>query len=279
MRVIVVLGRVLNPRGMVVNRRVGRIFVNREEYITEPADRCALEVALQIKFSSDSHAGSCEVVVLPRGIPPDADVLRLAIATGADRAIHFAGTSGDAPECDDAATVRLLIAAIDRLGGADLVLTGASTLATGQGQLGPRLAEALGWPQVLDALQVSVSGKRLQAIVESDRRLGGPAPDYVTIAADLPCVVAIPAGALKPRYPDGVRLVNVYRESGDEASALEKWEVGELLESGMLRPVWERRGQRFPPERERGVRIRGTREEMARVAADVLRQRLPGRGS
>jgi len=272
LRVIVVLGRVLDPRGIAVNRRVGRIFINREEYITEPADRCALEAALRIK----EEVGA-EVIALTRGILPDADVLRMAIATGADRAVHFVGAGGDTAGLDDAASVRLLIAAIKRLGGADLVLMGASALATGQSQLGPRLAEALGWPQVLDAKQVSMSEGQLRAIVGSERRPGVSAPGHVAVEVDLPCVVTFPVGSLKPRYPDGTRLVNVFRGLGEGASALEEWEVGELVDPLVLMPVRESRGQRYPPERERGVRVGGTCEEMAQSAADALQRHLPGR--
>ncbi|NLF03160.1 MAG: hypothetical protein GX601_19525, partial [Anaerolineales bacterium] len=51
MRVVVILGRVLDPAGIVVNRRVNRIFINRETYMMQPADRCALEAALRIQDS------------------------------------------------------------------------------------------------------------------------------------------------------------------------------------------------------------------------------------
>ncbi|RLC84371.1 MAG: electron transfer flavoprotein subunit beta, partial [Chloroflexi bacterium] len=55
MRIIVILGRVLDRRGIVVNRRRGRIFINREEYIINPADRCALEAALRIKDAAGAE--------------------------------------------------------------------------------------------------------------------------------------------------------------------------------------------------------------------------------
>ncbi|MDH7485385.1 MAG: hypothetical protein QHJ81_03820 [Anaerolineae bacterium] len=304
MRIIVVIGRVLDPAGIVVNRRAGRIFVNREEYILQPADRCALEAALRVK-----DAAGAEVIALPRSLLPDDDVLRQALARGADRAIHLVGQVGNLPY-EDAAMTRVLAAAVQRLGGADLILTGATTLDTGQSQLGPRLAEALGWPQILGAWQVTIqrvseSAKwmmqavvmaqraTLKDVILSDRRerriswlheretlrcaqgdiFGAVRRDgagYVTVEADLPAVVTVAPGALKLRYPDGVRLINVYR-AGD---AVERWEVSDLVDEAALRPQLEKRGQEFPPERERGVRLSGTPEEMAQALAETLRQRM-----
>ncbi len=258
MKIIVLLGRVLDPRGIMVNRRRGRVFVNREEYILQPADRCALEAALRVK-----DAIGAEVVALPRGPLPDDDVLRLALATGADRAIHIVGQAA----CDDAAWTKVLAAAVERLGGADLILTGATTLDTGQGQLGPRLAEALGWPQAVGAWAVETDGSRVRAIVRRDGT-------FVALEADLPAMVTVAAGALKPRYPDGARLINIYKGVGEIASALEVWQASDLVGGEALKPLLERRGQDFPPERELGTRITGTTEEIARAAANALRERL-----
>lgn len=261
MRIVVILGRVLDPRGIVVNRRAGRIFVNREEYILQPADRCALEAALRIK-----EAVGAEVVALPRAIFPDDDVLRQALARGADRAVYIAGKPMALP--DDGVMVRVLQAALERLGGADLILTGATTLDAGQGQLGPRLAEALGWPQIVGAWTAEVTDGAVQAVLQDGS-------DFLRVEAPLPAVVTFVPGALKLRYPDGRRLINIYRGVGDIAAALERWEAKDLVALEALTPMIERRGQDFPPERERGVRLTGSVEEIARSAADALRAHLP----
>jgi electron transfer flavoprotein beta subunit len=280
MRIIVLIGRVLDPSGIVVKGKAGRIFINREEYLLQPADRCALEAALRIK-----DATGAEVVALPRGPLPDDDVLCQALATGADRAIYLTGDGFE--EVDDAAAVRVLAAVVEGLGGADLLLTGATTLDTGQGQLGLRLAEALGWPQVVGASHVETVDGRVQAVcqcfpplVEGEQSslplVGGGEGGigYVAVEADLPAVVTLLPGALKPRYPDGTRLINVYRGVGEVAEGLERWDVADLVDAEALKPLLERRGRDFPPERERGTRASGTAEEMAQEVASALRQRV-----
>ena len=160
MKIAVILGQVLNPAGIVVNRRRGRIFVNREEYVMQPADACALEAALRVK-----DGGNAEVVALPRGPLPDDDVLRQALSMGVDQAIILSGDGlGGA---DDAVMTRVLAAVVERLGDIDLILTGATTLDIGQGQLGPRLAEALGWPQIVDAWAVRVVGDHVEVVCQN----------------------------------------------------------------------------------------------------------------
>jgi electron transfer flavoprotein beta subunit len=267
MRIVVILGRVLDPSGIVVNRRAGRIFVNREEYILQPADRCALEAALRIKDTTGA-----EVVALPRSPLPDDDVLRQALSTGADRAVYLTGDGFE--RADDAVMTRVLAATVERLGGADLILIGATTLDTDQSQLGPRLAEALGWPQIVGAWQVNAADGKVQTVIQSTSPpVGGDrGGSYVTVEADPPAVVTVLPGALKPRYPDGVRLINVYRAE----DAVEQWDVGDLVDEAALQPLLEKRGQDFPPQRERGVRVSGTPEEMAQTAADALRQWVRG---
>jgi electron transfer flavoprotein beta subunit len=271
MKIVVILGRVLDPAGIVVNRRHGRIFVNREEYVMQPADACALEAALQIKDGSDA-----EVIALPRSLLSDDDVLRHALSAGADRAIHFVGQIAERPKglplpYGDAMATHLLAAAMEQLGEIDLALTGAITLDTGQGQLGPRLAEALGWPQIVDTWAVRVVGNHVETVCRISPPLrgglGGGNP-HVIYEADLPAVVTVHPGALKLRYPDGARLINVYRDE----RAVEVWDTIDLVDADILKPLLEKRGRDFPPERERGVRLEGAPHEMAEALASELRK-------
>lgn len=276
MRILVILRRVLDPAGIVAHRRLRRIFVNREAYVIQPADQCALEAALRIKDESGA-----EVMVVSGQPEPDDDTLKRGLALGADRAIYLSGDGFE--EADDAAVVRALEAVIERLGGADLILVGATTLDTGQGQLGPRLAEALGWPQIVDAWSVAIqrfselaSQRESESVNRSVQAVVQSGSDYVTVRADLPAVVTVQPGALKLRYADGVRLINVYRGEGEIAEALEHWSVTDLLAPDDLAPLLKSRGRDFPPERERGERVEGTPEEMTQTVADALRQRLRG---
>ncbi len=86
--------------------------------------------------------GSCTVISL--GPPAAEDVIRWGVAGGADRGIlisdpAFAGS-------DTLATARALAAALTKEGPFDLILVGKNSVDADTGQVGPELAELLGYP-------------------------------------------------------------------------------------------------------------------------------------
>lgn len=264
MRIIVPIRRVLDPAGIVAHRRLRRLFINREEYIIQPADHGALEAALRLK---DDHG--CEVIVVSGQPEPDDDTLRRGLALGADRGIYLAGDRFQV--ADDAVVARALGRLIKHVGKVDLVLAGLTRMDTGQGQLGIRLAELLSWPQIVNAWSVDVADEVVRAV----RRDGA---GFVRVEAGLPAVVLVPGDAFQPRYADGVRLINVYRGQGDMAHALEQWDVGELVTAEESVPSVESVGRDYPPEREREARVTGTPDEMAQVIVGALQKRIRARG-
>ena len=86
--------------------------------------------------------GSCTVISL--GPPAAEDIVRWGVAGGADRGIlisdpAFAGS-------DTLATARALAAAVEKVGPFDLILVGKNSVDADTGQVGPELAELLGYP-------------------------------------------------------------------------------------------------------------------------------------
>src|SRR5262245_38294404 len=86
--------------------------------------------------------GSCTVISL--GPPVAEDVIRWGVAAGADQGIlisdmAFAGS-------DTLATARALAAALHTVGPFDLILVGKNSVDADTGQVGPELAELLGYP-------------------------------------------------------------------------------------------------------------------------------------
>jgi len=99
------------------------------------------------------HEGEC--VVFSLGPEPAVDVLREAIACGATRGIlisdpAFAGS-------DTLATARALAAALKRVGSFDLVLTGVGSVDAETGQVGPGVAELLGFPFAPAAKRITLA--------------------------------------------------------------------------------------------------------------------------
>src|SRR5204862_2000383 len=105
-------------------------------FVASEADNYALEEALRLK---EKHTG--EVVVLSMGGEEAGRVLRSGLAMGADRAIHLLDVKFKGS--DEFATAEALAKAIEKDGGADLVLAGVQSDDLGTGMTGVMLSEFL----------------------------------------------------------------------------------------------------------------------------------------
>src|SRR6202030_2749753 len=108
-------------------------------FVASEADNYALEEALRLK---EKNGG--EVVVLSMGGEEAARVLRSGLAMGADRAIHLLDPKFKG--ADEFAAATALAKAIEKDGGADLVLAGVQSDDLGTGMTGTMTAELLGVP-------------------------------------------------------------------------------------------------------------------------------------
>lgn len=255
MRIIVTLKQILDPAGFTVHRRLERVFINREDYIINPNDKNALEEALRLK---DAHGA--EVIALSLGEPRVDDALREALAMGADQA--FLLTDEAFAEADAAAAALILGKAIEKIGDYDLILTGQRALDTGASQIGPRLAEHLGLPQVLGVREVSgVDNRKLRA--KRNWKDG-----HAEVEVALPALLSIAPQANKPRYPHGAHIMNAYREW-----EVTTWGLADLgLTEEELSPLIALQRKAFPPERTLGELITGAPSEAAKELAQLLRE-------
>src|SRR5438552_17070610 len=103
-------------------------------YVASEADNYAVEEALRLK---EKHGG--EVAVISMGGEEAARVLRSGLAMGADRAIHLLDPKFKG--ADELAAAATLSRAVDKDGGADLVLAGVQSDDVGTGMTGTMMAE------------------------------------------------------------------------------------------------------------------------------------------
>ena len=153
--------------------------------LNEP-DAYALEEALRLK---EKHGG--EVIVVSAGPARAAQVIREALARGADRAVHV---ESDALASADAEAVADALAAAIRDEKVDLVLTGLQSDDQGFGQTGVVLAEKLGMPHATIIMEVQVEGSSLRVKRELE---GGW---FQWVALPLPALLTIQSGINQLRY-------------------------------------------------------------------------------
>ena len=153
--------------------------------LNEP-DAYALEEALRLR---EKHSG--EVVVCAAGPARVQQVIREALARGADRAIHVEDESlGSA----DAALTSAALAAAMSDERFDLVLTGLQSDDQGHAQVGVMLAERLHIPHSTIIMEVQVEANRLRVKRELE---GGW---FQWIAMPLPALLTIQSGINQLRY-------------------------------------------------------------------------------
>ena len=259
MKIIVPIKQILDPKGITVRRDKERIFVNREDYILDPASEAALEAALRLK---DGQEG--ELIAICVGPERADDALREALAMGCDAAYLLSDEAFE--EAGISATARVLVAAVEKLGGADLVLAGRESRDTGSGQVGARLAGALGYAQVTDVVTLAARAGALEAA----RRWGS---GFARVAVQLPAVITVAPEAFPPRLAPGARIINAYQKW-----QVQVWTSADLgLESADLVSFLEQRSQSFPPPLEVGESFQGDPQVVAKDVVAVLRQqRLVG---
>jgi electron transfer flavoprotein beta subunit len=155
--------------------------------LNEP-DAYALEEALRLK---EQHGG--EVVVCCAGPPRAAQVIREALARGADRAIHVEIDAERAASADAVVVAGMLAQAVqdDRF---DLMLTGLQSDDQGFGQVGVILAEALGMPHATIIMEVQAVDGGLRV----KRELEGGWFQWLTLP--LPALLTIQSGINQLRY-------------------------------------------------------------------------------
>jgi electron transfer flavoprotein beta subunit len=150
------------------------------------ADAYALEEALRLK---ERHGG--EVVVCSAGPARVSQVIREALARGADRAIHV---EDDHLATSDALVVAAALASAMRDERFDLVLTGLQSDDQGFAQTGVVLAECLGLAHATIIMKVDLA----EAGLRVKRELEGGWFQWV--AMPLPALLTIQSGINQLRY-------------------------------------------------------------------------------
>jgi electron transfer flavoprotein beta subunit len=213
--------------------------------LNEP-DAYALEEALRLK---EKHSG--EVVVCSAGPARAAQVIREALARGADRAIHV---ESDALATADAFTVASALADAVRDEKFDLILTGLQSDDQGFGQVGVVLAETLGMPHATIIMEVQVSPEGLRV----KRELEGGWFQWVSLP--LPALLTIQSGINQLRYATLKGIM-----------AAKKKEIRKVVPAAASQPLQSILRVSIPEKAKQTQMISGSAAESAKLLVAKLR--------
>ena len=189
MKVVVCIKQVPDTKGGVEFNPDGTLNRAAMLAIMNPDDKAGLEAALRLK---DQYGA--EVTVVTMGLPKAEDVLREALAMGADNAILVTVLGG----ADTWATSQTLAGAIRNLD-YDLIITGRQAIDGDTAQVGPQLSEHLGIPVISYTQELKVEGDSVIVKRQYDDR-------YHMLKAKMPCLLTALAELNEPRYmtPGGI---------------------------------------------------------------------------
>jgi electron transfer flavoprotein beta subunit len=172
----------------------GQVSWGDAPLVINPFDEYAVEGALQQKEANDGST----VTALCIGPESAKDALKHALAMGADNAVLVSDPALD--QIDSVGAARVLAAAIQKIGDADMVVFGRQTLDNGSGLTTAQTARVLGWPMLGLAGQVQVEDRSVtvERVTEEGRQ---------TVSAEMPVVVSVVQSIGEPRYPSfmGIR--------------------------------------------------------------------------
>lgn len=233
----------------------------RDGFAVELNPWCRRAVTRAVELGRGS-GGRTTVVTM--GPPAAADVLREALACGADEGVLVSDPALAGADC--LVTAKALAAAVRTLGPVDLVLVGHGTVDGGTGAVGPMVAALLGLPFAGPALSVEAAGGaagggRLRAVLQLDG---------ATETADLalPAVLSVaerscrPAKAPRASWPDPapVRILTADRLAGTQPGSTSPTRVERVLPAAPTR---------------RPLILTGSPEEQAARAVELIASRTP----
>ena len=191
MNIVVCIKQVPDTKGGVKFNPDGTLDRASMLAIMNPDDKAGLEAALRLKDETGA-----KVTVVTMGLPKADDMLREALAMGADEAVLI--TDRRLGGADTWATSSTIAAGLKKLD-YDLIITGRQAIDGDTAQVGPQIAEHLGLPVISYAEKIQVEGNSVIVQRQYEDR-------YHEIKAQMPCLVTALAELNEPRYmtPGGI---------------------------------------------------------------------------
>ncbi len=214
-------------------------------------DEFAVEQAVQLK----EQLGDADLTVLSIGPDRTKEMIKKALAMGADRGVQVAD---DHSHLHDPHTIASLIATFARQHQFDLIFAGMQSQDRGSAQVGVLVAEMLGIPSLTTLVEFSYT----DGTISAKRELEGGARALVSCTA--PALVTCQLGLNTPRYPT---LPNIMKAKKKELLTIP---VGDLNPAD---PQQKTISMAFPEKRGSGLILEGDASELAERLMRILKEK------
>ncbi len=243
MKILVALKQVPDTESKIKVAADGRSLDSADmKWITSPYDEYALEEAIRIK-----EGKGAEVVALTVGSDTAKDVLKNALALGADSAVLLKGDGQG-----DAFAVAQMIAAYAKDKGFDLILCGNKGLGGDNAAMGPMLAELLGVAQANVIVKLEIGDGTFKA--EREIEVGSE-----IVEGALPAVITAQKGLNEPRYASLKGIMAAKKKTIEE------------LDAAAVTAGAQVSALALPPERPAGRNLEGDPAAQAQALLQALK--------
>ena len=250
-RVDIVVCVKTNPDLQMVRIKNREAVTEAVPYKIGDLEKNALEAAVALR---DAVGGKVTALCLAEGNRKAAEDVKVALAMGADEAVVIDDPELKAP--DQAAVAAALAAAVKKIGACDLLLFGEGSTDNYSGQVGARVAELLGVPQIGYARKIEVA----EGVVRGERSMD----DMIeTLEAPLPAVVTVVSEINEPRIPGLMQIMKA------KSKPLQVWALADLgLEAPA--PVREIVSNLAEEQDRKNILFEGTAAEQADAFVNAL---------
>lgn len=215
-------------------------------------EKNALEAAVALREAG--AAAKVTALCLAEGNRKAAEDIKTALAMGADEAVVVDDPALADP--DEAAVAAALAAAVKKIGACDLLLLGEGSSDNYTGQVGARVAELLGLPQIGYARKVEAADGAVRCERSMDDMIE-------TVEAPLPAAVTVVSEINEPRIPGLMQIMKA------KSKPLQVWSLADLgLEAPA--PVREIVSNLAEEQDRKHIVFEGTAAEQADAFVDAL---------
>lgn len=226
------------------------IETNDIKWIISPYDEFAIEEALRAKAALKTGT----VTVVTVGADRSIDVLRTALAMGADSAIHVKWET----TCN--VSVAKALSEVLKKENASFLFTGKQAIDDDQSVVFAYLAELLNWPHSAMVSKLEWPADAKSVVIEKEVTAG----TRHKISMPLPCVIAMTKGVNQPRYAS---LPGIMQAKKKPVKVYSPADLG-LSDTALLRDF----DYELPPERKAGIKLSGDLPSQVKELVKRLRE-------
>ena len=260
LNIVVCIKQVANPDyffQITLDPETGAIQRDKVPSILNPMDENAIEEALKLR----EKVGG-KITAISMGPPHAKEVIEWAMTLGVDQGILLCDRAFAAG--DSLATANVLAAGVKALAPVDVVFCGNESADGATQQVGPQLAELLGWPHISNIKELEFPDETT-AVAKQGIEYG-----YLEIEAKLPVLLSVTRDVNEPRKPtaEGILtlLEKVYKQWGIENIQADESDIGLAGSPTRVGEVFEQKQTR------RRLILKGSPEEMVNTAVEKLKE-------